>query len=73
MDWSGASHSTQSYWKGLLGDHVIDTEGASGDDIAGIISGIILMSAGTAVTKSEEIKPEEPTVTETTNGCVSVC
>lgn len=66
MDWSGAVSRTQSSWKELLGDHVINTENGEGNDIADIISGIILKSAGTAWTKPEEVKHEEPTATETT-------
>lgn len=66
MDYSGAMSATQRCWNELLGDHVINTEDGEGNDIAGIISGIILKSAGTAWTKSET-KKEEPTGTETTH------
>lgn len=67
MDYSGANTTTQKCWQGYLGDHVINTEGASGNDIAGIISGIILKSAGTVWTKSKEVKAEEPTTETTTH------
>lgn len=65
MDWSGAVSRTQGCWKELLGDHFINTENDAGNDIAEIISGIILKSAGTGWTKPQEVK-EQPTTTETT-------
>lgn len=66
MDYAGVSGKTQSQWKSLLGDHLINTEDATGNDIAGIISGIILKSAGTGWTSSKKEEKVEPTATETT-------
>lgn len=65
MDYRGGMSDTQTCWKNLLGDHVINTENGAGDDIASIISGIILKSVGTA-TEPEKVKKEEPTDTATT-------
>lgn len=65
MDWSGATSATQRCWKELLGDHAINTENGAGDDIASIISGIILKSVGTT-TEPAKVKEGEPTDTETT-------
>ena len=58
-DWSGNKKAVQDYWKQLIGDHLINTENGTGDDIADIISGIILKSAGTGWTKQESPKIEE--------------
>lgn len=58
MDLSGRLGRTQSSWKELLGDHVINTEDGEGNDIPEIIAGIILKSVGTGWTKPEkEVKP----------------
>lgn len=65
MDYSGKLSRTQECWKNLLGDHAINTENGAGDDIASIISGIILRSVGTT-TEPEKVKEEEQTDTENT-------
>lgn len=50
MDYSGMKSATQGPWKDYLGNHVINTEGDSGNDIPDIIAGIILKSVGTGWT-----------------------
>lgn len=65
MDYRGEMSDTQTCWKNLLGDHVINTENDAGDDIASIISGIILKSVGTG-SESEKMEKEELTDTTTT-------
>lgn len=65
MDYRGGMYDTQTCWKNLLGDHVINTENGAGDDIASIISGIILKSVG-ATAEPKKAKEEEPTETATT-------
>lgn len=44
LDWTG--RQSGGTWAQLLGDHAINTEGGSGDDIPRIITGIILQSVG---------------------------
>lgn len=46
MDWSARFTKSSEVWTQLLGDHAINTEGGSGDDIPRIITGIILQSVG---------------------------
>lgn len=65
-DYIGGSHRTKSGWNDLLGDHFITTENDTGNDIAEIISGIILKSAGTDWTKPSAVKTETQTVTSET-------
>lgn len=68
MDYIGGMADTQMCWKNLLGDHVINTENSAGDDIASIISGIILKSENPA-TKPEKRNRKESTdiITTTTH------
>ena len=65
MDYTGGRYGVQTCWKNLLGDHAINTEDGTGDDIASIISGIILKSVGTG-SESEKMEKEELTDTTTT-------
>lgn len=62
-DYIGGSPKVQAGWKELLGDHVITTENQTGNDIAEIISGIILKSAGTDWTKPSAMKTDAPAAT----------
>lgn len=58
MDYSGIQKRTQDSWKELLGDHVINTENGTGDDIPAIIAGIILKSVKNVPQPTVQVSPE---------------
>lgn len=73
MDFMGAQPKTQQPWRELLGDHLINTEGDSGNDIPEIIAGIVVSvaknaaksSVSTEATKPDIEAPESPQPTAT--------
>lgn len=62
-DYMGAQPKTQQPWRELLGDHFINTEGDSGNDIPEIIAGIVVSAAKGATKASVATEVTQP-VTE---------
>lgn len=63
MDYIGSTAITQSSWRNLLGDNMINTENGTGDDIASIISGIVLKSVGITDSEKKEVSTDIETTT----------
>lgn len=57
MDCMGEHPMTQQSWRELLGDHFINTEGISGNDIPEIIASIVVSAAKNAAKASVAAKP----------------
>lgn len=62
MDYMGAQPKTQRPWRELLGDHLINTEGDSGNDIPEIIAGIVVSAAKNAAKASVATEANKPVI-----------